>query len=74
MSEPLSDDARVVLACIRDHYGITFADISVQLGLDKKRVWTALQDLIARKLIEQRFILRDNSASNEQRVGVYLPT
>lgn len=51
MTETLSDDARLVLAFIRDHPGLWEVEIWKQLGFDKSRLVIALKQLHKANLI-----------------------
>lgn len=49
--EPLSEDARVVLAFIRDHPGCPAPEIATRLAIDSDLVWKAIVDLVLRGLV-----------------------
>ena len=54
MTGPLSDDARTVLAFIRDHPGQTFEVIDKQIPIGTERLWNAMKQLTERKYVEPR--------------------
>jgi len=49
-NEAMSEDARVVLAFIRDHPGQTDQEIGKQLGFESDREWAAIKELVGREL------------------------
>ena len=50
-NEAMSEDARVVLAFIRDHPGKTDQEIAKQLGFESDREWAAIKELAGRELV-----------------------
>ena len=50
-NEAMSEDARVVLAFIRDHPGQTDQEIAKQLGFESDREWAAIKELAGRELV-----------------------
>ena len=50
-NEAMSEDARVVLAYIRDHPGQTDQEIAKQLGFESDREWAAIKELAKRELV-----------------------
>lgn len=63
MVEPLSDDARLVLAFIRDHPGLREIAIMKQLGFDEPRFVVAFKQLQEAKLIFKHFNAHPNPKS-----------
>jgi hypothetical protein len=55
-NEPLSDDAKAMLAFIRDHPGLGDLQIMEKLKLDETRFVMAFRLLRAHKLIKQHFV------------------
>ena len=47
----MSEDARAVLAFIRDHPGQTDQEIAKQLGFESDREWAAIKELAGRELV-----------------------
>ena len=50
-NEAMSEDARVVLAFIRDHPSQTEQEIAKQLGFESDREWAAIKELAGRELV-----------------------
>lgn len=54
MTNPLSDDARIALAFIKDHPGQTFEEIDRQIPIGTERLFYDVKELSERKQIEPR--------------------
>ena len=54
MTDPLSDDARLALAFIRDHPGQTFEEIDRKLPIGTERLWYAMKQLSKQMQIVHR--------------------
>ncbi|GEM_PF-3597350 len=54
--EPLSEDARIILALIRKYLGIEPKHISLQIPIDIVRIMKAAQELSERYLVEIRYV------------------
>ena len=52
MVEPLSEEARSILAFIRDHHGVEAKHIGTQFHLDWTRVYVSVKELQDRALID----------------------
>lgn len=69
MTETLSDDARLVLAFIRDHPGLREIDMTKQLGFDEPRLATSLMQLHKANLIISHFAAGINPKSLQYAPG-----
>jgi len=70
MSEPLSEDARMVLAFIRDHPARSMSDIAINLNTDRAHVWASLRQLMDQRLIELHFSVPED---RQPRIPIYYP-
>jgi hypothetical protein len=70
-NELLSDDARAVLAYIRDHPGLRQSEIGSKMKLDKSSFDLAFRILRARNLIQHHFVASKNN-HNPNAVSGYL--
>ena len=68
MSDNLSDDARLVLAFIRDHPARSMSDIAMNLNTDRANVWASLRQLMDLKLIELHFSVPEE---RQPRIPIY---
>ncbi len=55
MDEPLTDDARVVLAFITDHPGCAYYNIANEFRIGKERAREVLRELLQRRLIVNHY-------------------
>lgn len=61
MRMPLTEDARVVLAFLRDHPVSNPESMNRRLGFDEIRIRTALAHLMREKLVVSRSELQDKA-------------
>lgn len=60
---PLSENARAVLACVRDHSGLRLSEIRRKMKLDRSSFDLAFTILCARKLIQHHFVAHENNSN-----------
>lgn len=66
LAEPLSEDARSVLAYLRDHPGVSIECIAIGLDFSHDRVLTAVSQLQGRALVRDHLVKRSDFVRGQE--------